>query len=471
VKAILREWSYLSKSRCMGKDDTVCAVSTPVGEGGIGVIRITGQDAYSILRKIFKPKTDRKTFQSHRLYLGHIKNPGSDTAIDEVLAVYMKGPNTYTREDVVEVYSHGGYAAQKSILAVMLDQGARLADPGEFTKRAFLSGRIDLLQAESVLDIIQSETETELQNALRHLEGTLSQELSKVKELIKEALIEIEALIDFPDDDVEVDQKNLRSRLEVISRDIKVFADSYYEGRAVKQGLEILIVGKPNVGKSSLLNALLLKEKAIVTSIPGTTRDMIEDTIHIKNIKTRIVDTAGLRKSADIIEQEGVERVKRKIPEVDLILWVLDGSEAYTREDDDILEAIQERPKVAVINKGDLPQKLERNRLESENLRCTEISALKQVGIEALKDIVYEKLMGRGLKRDAILITNVRQRGALKKTVASLDRASLCMNNGEPLEFAAFELQTALSGLGEITGETCPDEILQGIFDRFCIGK
>jgi tRNA modification GTPase len=455
----------------MGKDDTICAASTPVGEGGIGVLRITGQDAHSILRRIFKPRTDRHAFQSHRLYLGHIINPCSGSVVDEVFAVFMKKPNTYTKEDVAEVYSHGGYAAQKSVLAVMLDQGARLADPGEFTKRAFLNGRIDLLQAESVLDVIQSETEIELQNALSHLEGRLSRELRGVKELIKNTLIEIEALIDFPEDDVEVDQKGMFSRLDAASQAVKTLVDSYYKGRAVREGLEILIIGKPNVGKSSLLNALLLKEKAIVTPIPGTTRDMIEDTIHIKDIKARIVDTAGLRRSSDIIEQEGVERVKRKIPEVDLILWVLDGSEAYTSEDEDILEAIQERPKLAVVNKGDLQQKLERNRLESGSLQWTEISALKQVGIEALKDIVYDKLMGRGLKKDAILITNMRQRGALEKTVAALERALMCMKNGEPSEFAAFELQEALSGIGEITGEACPDEILQGIFDRFCIGK
>jgi tRNA modification GTPase len=455
----------------MGKDETVCAVSTPVGEGGIGVVRITGQDAHSILKRIFKPRTERGAFQSHRLYLGHIINPQGGSVVDEVFAVFMEKPNTYTKEDIAEVYSHGGYAAQKSIVAVMLDQGARLAGPGEFTKRAFLNGRIDLLQAEAVLDVIQSETEIELQNALGHLEGRLSRELNRIKELIKESLIEIEALIDFPEDDVEIDQKGTLSRLDAVGRTINALIVSYYEGRAVKEGLEILIVGKPNVGKSSLLNALLLEEKAIVTPIPGTTRDLIEDTIHIKSIKARIVDTAGLRKSNDIIEQAGVERVKRRIPKADLILWVLDGSEEYAREDEDILEAIQGRPRLAVVNKSDLQQKLERNRLESKSLQWIEISALRQEGMEMLKNVLYDKLMGNGLRKDAVLITNMRQKTALEKTAAALDRASLCLQNGEPSEFAAFELQEALSCLGEITGETCPDEILQGIFDRFCIGK
>ena len=455
----------------MGKDDTVCALSTPVGEGGIGVIRITGQDAYSILTTIFKPKTDKQTFESHRLYLGYIKSPAGGTIIDEVLAVYMKGPNTYTREDVAEIYSHGGYAAQKSILALMLNQGARLADPGEFTKRAFLNGRIDLLQAESVLDVIQSETDAELRNAVEHLEGRLSSKIDSVRASIKEALVEIEAMIDFPEDDVEVNQSAVLSGLDVAIQEIRTLTNSYYEGRAVKQGLEILIVGKPNVGKSSLLNALLLKEKAIVTPIPGTTRDMIEDVIHIRDIKARIVDTAGLRESNDVIEREGVERVKRKLPEADLILWVLDGSDMYTREDEDIRAAVQDKPKVVVINKGDLPQRLDRNRLASESLRWTEISALEQAGIEQLKDTIYNTVMGKSLKKNAILITNMRQRSSLERTAVSLERALACMKDGEPLEFAAFELQASLSTLGEITGETCPDEILQAIFDRFCIGK
>jgi tRNA modification GTPase len=455
----------------MEKDDTICAISTPVGEGGIGVIRMTGQDAHPILRKIFKPNTARKIFQSHKLYLGHIIHPGSDAVIDEVFAVFMDEPDTYTREDVAEVYSHGGYAAQKSILALMLEQGARLADPGEFTKKAFLNGRIDLLQAESVLDVIQSETEVELRNAVGHMEGKLSQKINRLKEHIKEALIETEALIDFPEEDVEVDKEQIFSRVDETSREVKTLIDSYYVGKAVKHGLEILIVGKPNVGKSSLLNALLLKEKAIVTSIPGTTRDMIEDVIHIKDIKARIVDTAGLRKSNDVIEREGIERVKRRIPEVDLIIWVLDGSDAYTREDEDIFEMIQDRPKIAVINKIDLPQGLERDQLDFRSVSCHGISALKDKGLEQLKDSIYDRLMGKGLKKGSILVTNMRQKGALEKTAGALERASTCLKNGEPFEFSAFELQAALSGLGEITGETCSDEILQGIFDRFCIGK
>ncbi len=455
----------------MGKDDTVCAVSTPVGEGGIGVIRLTGQDSHSILKIIFKPRTDREAFQSHQMYLGHIVNPVSLEVIDEVFAVFMKGPNTYTREDIAEVYSHGGFAAQKAILNVMLDQGARLAEPGEFTKRAFLSGRIDLLQAESVLDVIQSETETELKNALSHLQGRLSQEIGGLKDLVKDGLVEIEALIDFPEDEVEVNKRGLLSKLDEAGKAIRTLIDSFYEGKAVKQGLEILIVGRPNVGKSSLLNALLFKEKAIVTPIPGTTRDLIEDTIHIKGIKARIIDTAGLRKSSDLIEQEGVERVKQRLPEADLILWVLDGSEAYTGEDEDILEAISERPKVAVINKCDLSQKLDRTALISRNLQQVEISALNHSGIEDLKEIAYDRLMTKGLKKDAILITNARHRGALEKTATALQRASTCIGNEEPLELAAFELQAALSGLREITGETCPDDILQRIFERFCIGK
>lgn len=455
----------------MENDDTICAISTSAGEGGIGVIRMSGPLAHPILKKIFKLKTNRRTIQSHTLYLGHIINPDSSHVVDEVFAVFMNAPNTYTREGVAEVFSHGGYATQKTILAIMIEQGARLAGPGEFTKRAFLNGRIDLLQAESVLDIIQSETDEELKNAMEHLEGRLSQKINSLKEHIKGALIEIEALIDFPEDDVEIDEKGILSGLREASREMKALIDSYYEGRAVKQGLEALIAGKPNVGKSSLLNALLLKDKAIVTPIPGTTRDLIEDTIHIKGIKINLIDTAGLRKPKDAVEKEGIERVRQKIPKVELIIWVLDGSDTYTQEDEDIFKNIKHRPRIAVINKIDLPQRLDADMLNARNLRCIEISALKGTGLEQLKDEIYRMLMEKGLKKGSTLITNMRHRDALIKTVDALRRATTCIESREPLEFTAFELQVALSRIGEITGETCPDEILQGIFDRFCIGK
>ena len=455
----------------MEKDDTACAISTPVGEGGIGVVRMTGQLAHPILKKIFKPNRNNSFYQPRTLYLGHIKNPDNNRTVDEVLAVFMHAPNTFTKEDVAEVYSHGGYATLKSILAIMVAQGARLAEPGEFTKRAFLNGRIDLLQAESVLDIIQSETDEELRNAVEQLEGKLSRKINVLKENIKDVLIEIDAFIEFPEEDVELDKNGIYLKLRKIKQKIEILVNSYYEGKAIKHGLEVLIVGRPNVGKSSLLNALLVKEKAIVTPIPGTTRDLIEDTLHIKGIKIKIIDTAGLRNPRDAVEREGVERVNRKIPKTDIIIWVLDGSETYTQEDEDILLIIREMPIIPVINKIDLPHKLDRAALKFRNLKWIEISALIDTGLEELKDEIYARLMKKGFKKSDVLITNMRHREALAKTAEAISRAITCINVQEPLEFTAFELQESLLRLGEITGETCPDEILQGIFTRFCIGK
>ncbi|OPX93915.1 MAG: tRNA modification GTPase MnmE [Syntrophorhabdus sp. PtaU1.Bin002] len=451
--------------------DTICAVSTPPGEGGIGILRISGPLAHNILREIFQPRRKRNIFAPRTLHLGYIVNPESRDKVDEVFAVFFKAPYTYTREDMAEVYSHGGFSTQQSILSLMMKCGARLAEPGEFTKRAFLNGRIDLLQAESVLDIIQGETDDELKCAMEHLEGRLSGRIKLIQEDIKEALVVVEVLIDFPDENIDVDPEGAFSRLRKADKEIERLVESYYLGRAIRHGMEVLIIGRANVGKSSLLNSLLLKERAIVTPLPGTTRDLIEDIIHIKGIKIRLVDTAGLRTPKDVVEEEGIERVKRRIPEADLILWVLDGARAYSEEDEDIHREVACRNTILAINKIDLPQKLERPVLAAKSLKWQEISALDNTGIEDLKNAVHERLVGKRSRRNKILITNLRHREVLHKTHESLQRAIGAYERSEPLEFTAFELRDALSHIGEITGETCPDEILHTIFDRFCIGK
>lgn len=451
--------------------DTICAISTPPGEGGIGIIRMSGHGAHSILKTIFVPKKKQEEFLPRTLYLGHIVNTENNKIIDEVFAVFMKAPDTYTKEDVAEVYSHGGYATQKNILTLMMEHGSRLADPGEFTKRAFLNGRIDLLQAESVLDIIQSETDEELHNAIEHLRGSLSGKIAGIKENIKRALTEIEALIDFPEEEIDVDEEEIFSTLKQTRQDIKKLLNSYYKGKAVKQGFEVLILGKPNVGKSSLLNALLLKERAIVTPIPGTTRDLIEDTIHIKGVKVKIVDTAGLRTPLDVVEEAGIEKVKQKIPSADLIIWVLDSSGQYTGEDEEIYKSIAAKRKIVVLNKIDLPGIIDNVALQSKGLQWLDISALKDTGLEQLKHVMYEKLMEKGMKGSGVFITNERHRNALKKSSEGLEEAISVIKTNGPLEITAFELHQSLFHLGEITGETCPDDILHDIFHRFCIGK
>lgn len=451
--------------------DTICAISTPPGEGGIGIIRVSGQQAHPILRKIFVPGKNRRGFATHRLYLGHVVNPETNDVIDEVFAVFMRAPHTYTREDVGEIHSHGGYATQRNILSLMMKCGARLAEPGEFTKRAFLNGRIDLLQAESVLDVIQSETEEELACAVQQLQGTLSKKISAIKKRITGALTEIEALIDFPEDEIEVNAHALLSALRKTKSEIARLIDSYYVGKAIKEGLEVLITGRTNVGKSSLLNALLLKEKAIVTPLPGTTRDLIEDVIHIHGVKIRIIDSAGIRKPKDIAEKKGVERTKQKMSEADLVVWILNGAEPYSMEDAEIYRTIGNKGKIVVVNKIDLPQMLERNALVSRGLEWMGISALKDIGLDALKDRIHSSLIGKRAKSSKMFITNLRHRDALTDTKAAIDKALECCASNEPREFLAFELREALYHLGKITGDTCPEEILHEIFKRFCIGK
>ncbi len=434
-------------------------------------MRLSGPSAHRILKEIFRTGKGGDAFVSHRLYLGHITDPASKDKVDEVYAVFMHAPRTYTREDIGEVYSHGGFAVQRKILSLMMECGARLAEPGEFTKRAFLNGRIDLLQAESVLDIIESETDEELRYAVKNLRGALSGKLKNIRAEVRNALVEMEALIDFPEEEIDVDEAALFFVVEKARKEVRALVDSYYEGNAVKHGLEVMIIGRTNVGKSSLLNALIAKEKAIVTPLPGTTRDLIEDTIHIRGIKVRIVDTAGIGQPRDAVEEEGIERVKQKIPEVDLILWVVDGSRPFSAEDRDVFKEIGVRAAIVVVNKTDLPRLVAADALKDTGRAVVEVSALKDEGMETLKQTIYESLMGKERSRDTVLVTNLRHRNALSLALDALERAVSGNASGMPLEFIAGDLQQAVGSLDEITGEAVSDDILHDIFSRFCIGK
>lgn len=451
--------------------DTICAVSTPPGEGGIGIIRISGPKAHDVLKKIFHPYRKRQTYLPRTLYLGTITKGKGRSKVDEVFIAFFRAPHSYTREHMAEIYSHGGFATQQTILSLLVAQGARLAEPGEFTKRAFLNGRIDLAQAESVLAIIQAETDQELQCALEHLEGRLSGKVNEIKDRVRTVLAETEALIDFPDEEIDVDQEHCVKSLGEVRGTLQRLVTSFHTGRAVRHGLEALIIGRANVGKSSLLNALLLKERAIVTPLPGTTRDLIEDTIHIQGIKVKLVDTAGLRTPKDAAEKEGIDRVKKRIPQADLIIWVLDGSEGITPEDHEIYQTIEGRNLIVAVNKTDLPQKIDCTSLSERGIECLPISALKDTGLEELKAAVYAKLMGRRGNHSGLMVTNLRHAQSLQSAHDAVSRAITVHEQGQPLEFAAFELREALFHLGEITGETCPEEILHDIFSRFCIGK
>jgi tRNA modification GTPase len=431
---------------------------------------MSGPAAHSILRKVFRSRKKVRALVSHRLYLGFVFNPETMRDVDEVLVVSMGKPRTYTREQMAEIYSHGSLAAQRLILALLLKNGARLAEPGEFTKRAFLNGRIDLAQAESVLHVIESESEDELRHALMHVKGLLSEAINAAKKQITRLLAEVEAQIDFPEEEIELRAEEWASRLRAVRGELARLISSYYEGRAIRQGLEVLIVGRTNVGKSSLLNALAVRERAIVTPLPGTTRDLVEDTILVKGVKFRIIDTAGLRKPKDPIEEEGIARVRKRIPLADMVLWVIDASEPYTAEDEEVYQTIKGKETIAVLNKADLPGRLGEE-VASKSLMRVSVSALTGSGIEALKEGLYRVFTATGHAGSSLLVTSVRHRDVLEKTAEALERAAHCSITDGPIEFLAFELRDSLARLGEITGETCTDELLNDIFSRFCIGK
>lgn len=452
-------------------NDTICAISTPPGEAGIGIVRISGQMAYPILTKIFRPKSKCSNLASHRFYLGKIVEPKTGKVVDEVLVVYMKAPKTYTREDVVEIHTHGGYFVQQRILSLVLEEGARLAEPGEFTKRAFLNGRIDLLQAESVLSIIQSESESELECALAQLDGKVSRRIQKIKETIRTALALIEAQIDFPEEDIEIDMKEVSDLIRKARQDIHYLLSSYSAGRIIREGYLVMLVGRTNVGKSSLLNEIVLKERAIVTPFPGTTRDFIEEVINVKGMKIKIVDTAGMRDPKDVIEKEGIERVKKKIPEADLILWVLDGSSAINDDDLRIYEEIKGKDLIAVINKIDLGQRIDLDFFDKNGILTVRTSALTGEGIGDLKESIFERLTKKSPKKGKVVITSTRHKEALERAKDCLERADICLGKDASFELASLDLKEALSSVCEITGEVYSEDILDEIFSRFCIGK
>jgi tRNA modification GTPase len=458
-------------------DDTICAISSAAGTGGIGVLRMSGPAAHRLLKAIFRPRKRVRSFVGRRLYLGWVFDPDSNADIDEIYAVFMKPPRTYTREQMAEVYSHGGPAVMKAILALMTRRGARLAGPGEFTRRAFLNGRIDLAQAESVLDIIESESESERACALAQVKGLLSAHIDAVRREVLTLLGEVEAEIDFPDEDLDLPPVEGRvARIDAARAGIGRLIASYEEGRVLTQGAQALIVGRTNVGKSSLLNALSERDRAIVTPIAGTTRDLVEDVIHIKGVKFTLIDTAGLRTPGDAIEREGIERVKKRIPEADVILWVLDRSQAYTAEDEEVRLAVRGRKVIAVLNKADLPPAVDGRCCAAAAAAMTalrvEASALTGSGIDGLKEMLYaEAAASSGNRGSQPLVTNARHRNALASAEAALSRCRGFAGSHGGIAFLAFELREAHRCLGEITGETCAPDVLDEIFGKFCIGK
>ncbi|MEW6162485.1 MAG: tRNA uridine-5-carboxymethylaminomethyl(34) synthesis GTPase MnmE [Nitrospirota bacterium] len=463
----------------MFHDDTIAAISTPFGEGGIGIVRLSGRDSIKIVEKIFtSPKNKSlKDLGSNRVIYGHIKDPLIGEEIDEVLVTVMRSPYTYTREDVVEINCHGGMVTLRKTLELVLKEGARLAEPGEFTKRAFINGRIDLSQAEAVLDLIRSKTDESRRIAIEQLQGGLSEKITALRDRLKELCAYLEAYIDFPEDDIEIASKeDMLESMKEIGTELQKLLKTYDEARFFREGLSTAIVGRPNVGKSSLLNALLRKDRAIVTELPGTTRDVIEEYLNIDGLPLRIMDTAGIRNVQDIAEKEGVKRSLQSIENADLVIAIFDGNEPLRDEDLEVMEKIKGKNAIIVMNKCDLPSVFDKDMLASCVLhhapRILQISATKGDGLEELKDRIFESCLKDWKEgRDGVLVTNLRHKIAIENALASLERAMSGFLEDKPLEIIALELRDSLDRLGEIVGAVTTEDILENIFKNFCIGK
>ena len=461
-------------------DDTIAAVSTPPGEGGIGIVRLSGKEAISIVDRIFVSPAGKlpSGVRSHSVIYGFIKDPDTSEKIDEVIVTVMRAPRTYTREDVVEINCHGGMLPLRRILGSVISQGSRPAEPGEFTRRAFLNGRVDLSQAEAVIDVIKARTEQAERMAIQQLEGRLSAEITALRDSVAESCALVEAYIDFPEEEVELpDSAGFISSMQDILDRLSALSRSFEEGRLFREGAAMAIVGKPNVGKSSLLNTLLKKDRAIVTDLPGTTRDIIEEGLNIDGIPVRIMDTAGIREAHDLVEAEGIRRSLAAIEGADIILAVYDASRVLDRADRQIIGKVNNKKTISVINKWDISNgdfDAEDNGL---NIYPTvKISALRGEGIDVLKDTIVAALLsnkampGQDSAAD-ILITNVRHKQLVDGAFASLWQARGTFEKGEPLEVTALFLREALNSLGEIIGVVTTDDILNKIFSEFCIGK
>lgn len=455
--------------------DTIAAISTPPGEGAISIVRMSGEEAVSIAQKVFSGK-DLTQAKSHTINYGHIVDPKTHEEIDEVMVSLMLAPKTFTREDVVEINCHGGIVATNRILQLLLVNGARLAEPGEFTKRAFLHGRIDLTQAESVMDLIRAKTDRSMKIALNQLDGNLSHLIDSLRKDILDVLAQVEVNIDYPEyDDVEeMTTKLLKEKAIEIKQRIEQLLKTASQGKIMREGLATALVGRPNVGKSSLLNHLLHEDKAIVTDVAGTTRDVIEEYVNVSGVPLKLIDTAGIRETDDKVEKIGVERSKKAIEQSDLVLLVLNAAESLTKEDLELIRLTNDKKRIIILNKTDLEEKLDRKELAeiSENAPVYATSILKNEGVEPLEEAI-SKLFFNGIEnsQSTVMVTNARHIALLKKAQNSLDSVLEGISSGMPVDLVQIDMTEAWNLLGEITGESYEDELLDQLFSQFCLGK
>lgn len=449
--------------------DTITAIATPLGEGAIGIVRISGSKALAIIKKIFKGK-NLDDVPSHTINYGHIVENGA--IIDEVMVSVMRAPKTFTREDVIEINTHGGVAVTNEILQLVLRSGARMADPGEFTKRAFLNGRVDLAQAEAVMDLIRAKTDKAMAVAVQQLDGSLSNLINNTRQEILNTLAQVEVNIDYPEyDDVEeMTTALMREKTQEFETLLTNLLKTARRGKILREGLSTAIIGRPNVGKSSLLNNLLREEKAIVTDIEGTTRDVIEEYVNIKGVPLKLIDTAGIRETDDLVEKIGVERSKKALEEADLVLLVLNSAEKLTVQDRTLLEISQNSNRLILLNKTDLPEQIETDQLPED---CIKISVIKNQNIDVIEERINKLFFDNAaiVEKDATYLSNARHISLIEKALKSLQAVNDGLELGMPVDLLQVDMTRTWEILGEITGDAAPDELITQLFSQFCLGK
>lgn len=459
----------------MKEFDTICGIATAQGEGGIAIIRVSGNKALEIVGRIFKGinNFDINNMKTYTMKYGNIIDSVSKEVIDEVIISYMKGPRSFTAEDVVEINCHGGVVSTNRVLDEVIKSGARIAEPGEFTKRAFLNGRIDLSQAEAVMDIITAKTDLAMKSAVMQSEGSLSREINKLRAYLLDVLALIEYDVDFTEDDEEPDATvpvKVSESLNKAIIDMEKLLKGANEGKIIREGLKMTIVGKPNVGKSSLMNALLQEKRAIVTDIPGTTRDVIEEYINLGGIPVKITDTAGIRETEDVVEKIGVERSREKLEEADLVVLMLDTSRPLDDEDREIIKSIKNKKTIVLLNKVDLERKLQLEELDGLH-NLIEISAMTGLGIEDLKQKIKELFFNGEVDNESLIITNSRHKQALYRALENCKTAEERLKMNEFLDLISIYVTSGLRALGEITGAELEEDLVNKIFSEFCVGK
>ncbi|MBS4212398.1 MULTISPECIES: tRNA uridine-5-carboxymethylaminomethyl(34) synthesis GTPase MnmE [Neobacillus] len=458
--------------------DTIAAISTPMGEGAIAIVRLSGNEAVPIADKLFRSVSGKKLAEmsSHTIHYGHIIDPKSGQVAEEVMISLMKGPKTFTKEDVVEINCHGGLVSVNRVLQLVLNGGARLAEPGEFTKRAFLNGRIDLSQAEAVIDLIRAKTDRAMNVALGQMEGRLSKLIRRLRQEILEILAHIEVNIDYPEyDDVEeMTHTMLLPKAHYVREELNKLLQTSQQGKILREGLSTVIVGRPNVGKSSLLNSLVQENKAIVTDIPGTTRDVIEEYVNVRGVPLRLLDTAGIRETEDIVERIGVERSRQVLKEADLILLVLNYSDQLTKEDENLFEAVNGMDVIVIVNKTDLPQQIDMDRVKelAKDHKVVTTSLLEDRGVDELEEAISALFFAGSIEaKDATYVSNTRHIALLNQSSRAIEEAIEGVEIGTPIDIVQIDLTRTWELLGEIIGDSVHESLIDQLFSQFCLGK